>query len=383
MHKTTAHQAEVPYFLVGYLSRRWALLFTLLLAYVLAFTNGFRMPNIWSVNYFLPSIFEGFYRRSLLGSLLFPLGELRFNYYVIAGVQIAIFVGLNIAMIYQSFKAQGAARWLWPLFLISPAGGYFFHEIGYVDQVLYLILLCAISSKSSMGSSVLMVLSLFIHEMALFTIFPVYLAWCFYQGKPLQFIAKTTALALFVFGLIYLFLQTSSNEAISQFLEQADRLSNYAVRTDYYDVFRLTFVGGIYQVPYMAREIVNHVILIPLWIMAGWCFAQQGTSVAEKRQLFAIGVLASFAPVLLGIFGWDYSRWLFLSMASSGLCLFIARAHLGWKILLLLAILFLALPTVGFLDYFDRFTPRFAPWYQWPYFYEVDLWNILNNIPSR
>jgi hypothetical protein len=70
-------------------------------------------------------------------------------------------------------------------------------------------------------------------------------------------------------------------------------------------------------------------------------------------------------------------------MASSSLCLFIGRAHLSWKILLILAILLLALPTVGFLDYFDRFTPRFAPWYLWPYFYEVDLWKILGNIPSR
>ena len=178
-------------------------------------------------------------------------------------------------------------------------------------------------------------------------------------------------------------MQTSSAAALIQFLEKATLLSNYPVRSDYYDVFRMSFVGGIYQVPYMGREIINHLLLIPLWAIAGWCFAQQGASVAEKRQLFAIGVLASFAPVLLGIFGWDYSRWLFLSMASSGLCLFIARAHLSWKILLIPAILFLALPTVGFLDYFDRFTPRFAPWYQWPYFYEVDLWEILKNIPSR
>jgi hypothetical protein len=145
----------------------------------------------------------------------------------------------------------------------------------------------------------------------------------------------------------------------------------------------MSFVGGIYQVPYMSREIINHLLLIPMWGMAGWCFAQQGKDVSGKRQLFVIGLLASFAPILLGIFGWDYSRWLFLSMASSSLCLFIGRAHLSWKILLILAILLLALPTVGFLDYFDRFTPRFAPWYLWPYFYEVDLWKILGNIPSR
>jgi hypothetical protein len=355
----------------------------MVLAYVLAFTNGFRMPNLWSINYFLPSLFEGFYRRSLLGTLLFPLGELRFNYYTIASIQITIFIGLNIALVYQSLKAQGPARWLWPLFLLSPAGGYFFHEIGYVDQVLYLVLLLAMSLQSRMKAGLLMIASLFIHEMALFTTLPVYFAWSIYQGKTIRSVMKTAGLALIVFALIYLFLQTSSTASLTQFLDQAARLSNYAVRADYYDVFRLSFVGGIYQVPYMPREIINHLLLIPLWAMAGWCFAQQGKDASDKRRLFAIGSLASFFPILLGIFGWDYSRWLFLSMASSGICLFIARAHLSWKILLLLAILLLALPTVGFLDYFDRFTPRFAPWYQWPYFYEVDLWKILGNIPSR
>jgi len=365
------------------LSRTWVLLLVILLAYVIAFTNGFRMPNLWSINYFLPSMFEGFYRRSLLGTLLFPLGEWRFNYFTIASIQIGIFIGLNIVLVYQSLKAQGPARWLWPLFLLSPAGGYFFHEIGYVDQVLYLVLLWAMSLQSNTRANFLMIASLFVHEMTLFTTLPVYLAWSLYQGKSMGSALKTTGLALFVFALIYLFLQTSSTASLMQFLEQATRLSNYVVRADYYDVFRMSFVGGIYQVPCMPREIINHLLLIRLWGMAGLCFAQVGVSTKQKRQLFAIGLLASFAPILLGIFGWDYSRWLFLSMASSGLCLFIARAHLSWKILLLLAILFLALPIVGFLDYFDRFTPRFAPWYQWPYFYEVDLWKILGNIPSR
>jgi len=365
------------------LSNTGVLLLIILLAYALAFTNGFRMPNLWSTNYFLPSMFEGFYRRSLLGTLLFPLGEWRFNYYTIASIQISIFIGLNIALVYQSLKAQGAARWLWPLFLLSPAGGYFFHEIGYVDQVLYLILLLVLSMQPGRRASLLVILSLFIHEMALFTTLPVYFAWCAYEGKTIRSVIKTVGLTLLVFSLIYLFLQTTSTASLTQFLEKATRLSNYAVRTDYYDVFRLSFVGGIYQIPYMPREIINHLLPIPLWGMAGWCFSQQGKTMSDKRQLFMIGALASFAPIALGIFGWDYSRWLFLSMASSALCLFIARAHLSWKILLILAILLLALPTAGFLDYFDRFTPRFAPWYQWPYFYEVDLWKILGNIPSR
>ena len=257
------------------LSNTGVLLLVILLAYALAFTNGFRMPNLWSINYFLPSMFEGFYRRSLLGTLLFPLGEWRFNYYTIASIQIAIFIGLNIALVYQALKAQGPSRWLWPLFLLSPAGGYFFHEIGYVDQTLYLILLLAISMQSGARASVLMISSLFIHEMALFTTLPVYFAWCVYQGRSIRSVIKVGGLALIVFGGIYFFLQMSSSASIMQFLEQATHLSNYAVRADYYDVFRLSFVGGIFQVPYMSREIINHLLLIPLWLMAGWCLLRK------------------------------------------------------------------------------------------------------------
>jgi hypothetical protein len=303
------------------LSNTGVVLLVILLAYVLVFTNGFRMPNLWSVNYFLPSIFEGFYRRSFFGTLLFQLGEWRFNYYTIASIQISIFIGLNIALVYQSLKAQGPTRWLWPLFLLSPAGGYFFHEIGYVDQILYLILLLAMSMQSGARASVLMISSLFIHEMALFTTLPVYFAWCAYQGKTIRSVIRTVGLTLLVFGLIYFFLQTTSTALLTQFLEQATRLSNYAVRTDYYDVFRLSFVSGIYQLPHTSREIINHLLLIPLWIMTGWCFSQGGSGTPEKRLLFAIGSLASFSPILLGIYGCDYRRWLYLSMASSALCL--------------------------------------------------------------
>ena len=363
-------------------SWRYGLL--LFIGYGLAFTNGFRMPSLWSINYFLPSIFEGFYRRSLLGTLLFPLGEWRFQYYSIASIQISVFLLLNAAILYKVWHANAAMRWLYLLFLVSPAGGYFFHEIGYVDQVLYLVLLWALNTHSILLVRILLILSLFVHEMALFTTVPLYLAISVIRGQQRRDLIVTASLCLFSFSCIYAFLQTSSEAAISQFLALAKQWANYPLRTDYFDyVYRKSFAGALYQIPYIAREIFNFIILMPLCLLVAWIFALSAKTSAEKRYFFGVGFIASFSPLLLGAFGFDYSRWIFLCIASSCIALYAVRENMGWKSPVLLSIFFLILPTVGFLDYFDNYTPRFAPWYQWRYFYAVDLWKILYSIPTR
>ena len=361
----------------------WIYMPLLMLAYVLAFTNGFRMPSLWSINYFIPSVFEGFYRRSLLGTLLFPLGDWRFHYYTIASIQIALFFLLNMVILYQVMRSNMQGRWLWVLFLLSPAGGYFFHEIGYVDQVLYLLLIWALGMRSTWHARILLLLSLFIHELALFTILPIYLAYSFYEKREEKDLLITAGLSFLVFSVIYCFLQTSNPISIAHFLEGAQQIANYPIRLDYYNVFKKSFIGGILQVPYLSREIINHLLLIPIWCMAAWSFSISGADIRERCKLFAAGFMASAFPILLGIFGWDYSRWIFLSMASTWICIFIARNQINWRVLVLIGVYSLCLPTVGFLDYFDNYTPRFAPWYQWQYFYQVDLWKLIGAIPGR
>lgn len=61
----------------------------LLLCLAYAFCRGFRMPNIWSTNYWLINFFDGFGRRALLGTLLYPFGEWRNHYHFIAAIQLA------------------------------------------------------------------------------------------------------------------------------------------------------------------------------------------------------------------------------------------------------------------------------------------------------
>ncbi|MFZ4771796.1 MAG: hypothetical protein ACOYLO_16565, partial [Ferruginibacter sp.] len=179
----------------------------LTLGYIAAWLNGFRMPNLWSINYFIPSMFEGFYRRSLLGNVTFFLGDLRFQYHSIAAIQFAIFITLNIVIIRACIKCGDQFKWFWILFLLSPAGGYFFHEVGYVEQLLYLLLFAAIVSPSKFIGAVVILGSIWIHEMALFTTIPLYIGYLVLQQRPWKEVSTVTATSVICFGILYLFLQ--------------------------------------------------------------------------------------------------------------------------------------------------------------------------------
>ncbi len=56
----------------------------LLLCLFIAFCRGFYMPTSWCTNYWLLNFFDGFYRRALLGTLLYPFGDLRLHYHFVA-----------------------------------------------------------------------------------------------------------------------------------------------------------------------------------------------------------------------------------------------------------------------------------------------------------
>src|SRR5260370_18734478 len=181
----------------------------LILSLVIALYVGFRTPNLWSVNYYIPSVFDGFWRRSLLGTVVFPAGALRFDYHFVAALQTLVLLALVALLMAHAFRSDLRIKLLTILFLIGPTGGYLFHEVGYVEQFLYLILLAGLALADKRLSLVLMALSLFVHEMAAFTIIPIYLASLVAEERYRTAIAHGLVL-LAVFAGIYLFFQTAA-----------------------------------------------------------------------------------------------------------------------------------------------------------------------------
>lgn len=175
---------------------------------IYAFYTGFRAPSLWSVNYYQVSYLDGFYRRALLGTFLYPLGCIRFDYFFIAKVQILILLLALSLFIY--FGVKNRAFLVQSVFFLSAAGGYLFHEVGYVDQLLWIVAALAIwaldRNRLYLAAS-LLCLSVMAHEMAIFTAVPIMLAYVVIRKNnfSLSDYVKVFALPMLLFMLLAIF----------------------------------------------------------------------------------------------------------------------------------------------------------------------------------
>jgi hypothetical protein len=348
-------------------------------AYLLAIINGFRLPNLWSLNYFIPSLFEGFTRRSLLGSLLYPFGNLRFNYYFISSIQFLIFVALNFLIIKKISQAKGQIKWLLILFFISPSGGFLFHEIGYCEQFLFLLLALAIWSQNQLISNTILVLSLLTHEMALLTTIPIYLAYQFYSRRNLKSIATSILVIGTSFMIIYFYFQKVSTETFVNYVSKIAQLTNYPIRADYYELFTSPF---IMEAQFSKNEIITLFLTLPFSLITGLCFSKKGKNKLDSMSLFLIGLLTALMPLILGFYGTDTNRWLFLSMSGALFLIYLSREFVSpyiWNFLVLAIILW---STIGRLEFFDEYEPRLNNYSHIASFFKHDFKNLLTSIPN-
>jgi hypothetical protein len=210
-------------------------------------------------------------------------------------------------------------------FMFAPTGGYLFMEIGYVEQLLLLMLLAALAIEDTRVGLLIMAASLFLHEVAAFTIIPLYLAR-FVQTERYGTAVVQGAILVGVFGAIYLLLQTTPDPVITAFLAKLQASAAYPVRKDYYDVFSNQFTGERAQNYYERANLPHIVIVLGIASAAAACFVRRielRTSLVAAACIF----VACAAPLILGFLGWDTERWFFLSTVSSCLAVaWLARA---------------------------------------------------------
>lgn len=355
----------------------------LTLSYIAAWINGFRMPNLWSINYFIPSIFEGFYRRSLLGTATYFLGNFRFQYHTIAAIQFAVFIALNIVIIRACIKRGDQFKWFWILFLLSPAGGYFFDEVGYIEQMLYLLMFAALASPSKLLAAIVILASMWIHEMALFTTIPLYIGYLLLQQRPWKEVFTITAASLMCFGILYFFFQTTAPENLSQFLSSAAQLADHPIRQDYYTVFSNKFIGQRFQWYFSINEIKNIALITPLWVVVAYGFSKSASSLFAKIIFFTSGLIICLCPLILGTFGWDVHRWIFLSISSTLCCIYWVSHNLSARLSWAIVILFALFSFFGNLEYFDGYTPRLSNWPAPVQFLKEEFPGIIFTIPQH
>lgn len=330
----------------------WA---ALIIGYGIAFINGARLPTLWSINYYLPSFFDGFYRRSLVGTLLSVLGDLHYQYWIIAGIQLLTFISVNLIIIYK-IKNQKLLRWLFILFLIGPAGGFMFHTIGYIEYILYLFLFLAISIKTNWVAYIIMLASLFVHEMALLTTIPLFIAYKIYRKDPLKDILLFGSSVIICFLILFIFLKEVPTDIVQKFVKKLESKSDFIIRNDYYELFGITY----FKIWYTKEYLFQILLLSPLYISCYLIQTKQYGTINNKLSKIIIAVISIFAttaPLLLGLSGYDVNRWVFLTIVNSFFILSLYPNYIETYKKIIFAVLILYI-SIGHLHYFDKKYPR-------------------------
>lgn len=379
---------------------------------LLAFHTGVRAPSLWSVQYYVPDFGSGFVRRGLAGTLLLPLGDYRFHYLPIVVVQLLVFAGLAWCAVRSMQRSDRPARLLAAAFLLGPAGGFLFHTLGYVDHLLVLMLLGAVCLKNHVAAALLLASSLLVHEMALFFTVPLFVVFRALRTGRVGPALLGLGASLVVFAGIYLFFQVPDPNDVAAFVERLRGKTDYPLRVDYYHVFVNAFEArvGLYYW-HLDHNFGSH--SLPLAGLAllgcaavGWLGAavtplQPAGSplprtLSERTQRLLFGgatAAACAAPLLLGLFGWDVYRWIFLSLAgSTGTAVLLAHSlppghgarRIGLGGLAVVLLLFVVLACGFGVDfvYFDQYRPRPWNWEAVQNFWTHELWDELARIPK-
>lgn len=347
--------------------------FYLIIAVCIAAYTGSRMPSLWSINYYLPSFFEGFYRRGLLGTLLYPLGEFRFSYAWISSIQIIVCITLLLCVLKYAYRAKIQQKLMLMLFFLAPTGGYLFHVIGYSDQLLYLLLIFALVWVLHQWIGLpLMVASLFIHEAALFTIVPIYFVFLLCNQAGFRRIAIDACVIVMVFLGLTLFLQTVPVDKIESFIRKSSQMIGPGARSEYFFTFHNHYTQQAVNNTFynLENEIapaphgnfiflyfeITLLFIYSLWVARLFVDAQS----KKIYQIFCYFVAwcACLMPLLLVFFGIDADRWVFLAYSSAVFMFCISPVTPSMQHFLSMVFVFLVFLSHGHFWYFDGCSPR-------------------------
>ena len=325
---------------------------------------GFRLPNLWSVTLYNVTVWDGTVRRSLFGTALGPLWSAAGHRYSAYAAVAFLVLGLLIAVIIvNAVRARWSAqKTLVIAWFLAPTGAFLFHEVGYQEQVNYLLLFLSMwlwRRTRTILAVVPVTLSILVHENALLTTLPV-LVW--YGVQDLRTRRQAWAFLLpGLVGAVCVLWPPLSDQRVSRIVERLDRDLPFKVRSEAIGLFGRTQAEAWAR--YSPLRGLVAVLPFALVIASFWIGLLVVTRRRDLRvEVIILGALgASLAPLALVLAGGDFSRWVFLGLSNFALVLFLWLAKrpkepsgaMVASMLLPLALLFFA-P----LAYFDDYSPR-------------------------
>ncbi|WP_181776123.1 hypothetical protein [Amycolatopsis pittospori] len=311
--------------------------------------TGFRPPGEWVATLQSVSLTDGFHRRFLVGTLLKPFGN---DYLVFAIASFAVLGGLLAAVAFAFFRSRTEGRRLVIVgWLLIPTGGYLFHEVGYFDQVLYLLLfgaLWAVRRNRPVLASALIALSTTAHEIALLTVLPVF-GFVVLRQFPVRRACAVLAPPT-VLGMLILALPPVAPGAVEK-LRRELSTTDFTYRADAVNLFERT-QSQSWQL-YSITDVLLYLTPIAVVVIGGFLLLHRPSLAA------ALPVAAIAAPLLLAFGGWDDARWGFLLVSNFAIVLWLRldRRELKGSRLVALTAVFLILTHVP-MPYFDGYAPR-------------------------
>jgi len=286
---------------------------------------GFRLPNLWATTLYNISVQDGGFRRSLLGTVLAPLWSFfDYSYWAFASVSFAILAGLLIVIVVAGWKAKNnGQRMVALVWLLAPTGAYLFHEVGYLDQLLYLLLFLSVwlwAKSNPLIAIIPVTLSVFVHESAMVTTVPLLV---FFVIAKDGFSKRLFVLILPLAAAAIVALQGPWSEG--QSTATVDRLTTslpFAFREDAILLFdmgiRETWVY-VNRVPGLNLAAPFTLAIILFWLLQ----ALRGRGINQKPFLLpGLAFIASISPFLLIAGGYDIYRWVFLTLGNFAIILY-------------------------------------------------------------
>ncbi|KDN16495.1 hypothetical protein DV20_40980 [Amycolatopsis rifamycinica] len=318
------------------------------LALLLAAYRGFRMPGDWAATLEAVSVTDGFHRRFLVGTLLHPLAlATGYAYWVFAAAAFAVLLALLAVLATAFFRARHPAhRLVVAGWLLLPSGGFLFHEVGYFDQALYLLLFVALWQlpRRPAVASGLMTAAVFAHEIAALTVLPVFavvLLRRFSVRITAKLLVTPVAAELGVLAL------PASSPGAADRLRTAMAGADFTPRADALALFERS-QSESWRL-YSITEVLLLIAPILVVVVTGFLL--------QRRDVLAAAAVA--APALLAFAGWDWARWGFLLVTNFAVVLLLGPARdLRPLPLAVAAVLLASLP----LPYFDAQHPRELNW---------------------
>jgi hypothetical protein len=338
---------------------RYAAVVMFVVAVTIAAYTGFRLPNAWTATLDAVSLTDGFHRRIVVGTLLHPLAVVTgYSYWVFATksflVLVALLVVVGIALIRARLTSQRVLVIAW---LLLPTGGFFFHEVGYYDQLLYLLLfggLWLLHRGRLVAASCLMTISVLVHEITAVTVLPVFAMAALYQlpvRRAALVVTPPALLTALVLGVPAA--SPGAPGALTKSLGQAD----FRYRADALELFGRT-QSQSWQL-YRITDVLAYLAPLAVLLIVAFVVLHRTGKVTAVPLLTACAAIA--APLLLAFGGWDKERWGFLLATNFFLVLWLylryTQREFAAPQIAVLAAVALLMARMPF-GYFDGLHPR-------------------------